>query len=460
MEAYAQPIRALGERIRDFVARPRARLFHVWTDAALRDGAIELVMGFEHHADNRSPFVRFDDASAKDGSCWDARLATLRRAHDARRAAMEKQGYALPALGPAPSAGTPLARFAAGLRQALDARCDPLRGLILVLAPGMIEDGPSFDRDLSGLTSASELAGARWIVVEQGACSITAAHAHATGADHLRVEVDEDLACRELEMKLDAAAAAPAGASGPAMAGAAWPRDASPPGSRNTARAAQTAARVAASLGLPAGMFGPALLEMRGSILRGALAFRRGDPASAAIHQSRAAQSCHAAGLHREACLMDLVLATYILHAGDRETAEGRYRGVAERARDRGWHDLSAQALMALGSVRLISRDRPGASVAYGWAGAVAKEGRCDDLAIEGYRMAGQLAADDGNEELAARLFSQAIAIATGMPEPAAGRTSAPLAARQLADCFTRLGSREQATSLRAQADRMERAAR
>jgi hypothetical protein len=297
----------------------------------------------------------------------------------------------------------------------------------------------------------------RWIVIETGACSISASHI----AMSANVELDETRACSELEARLDAAAVAAPNAPAPAQAGAAWPRDAQPPGAAASAQKREQAiAGIAASLGLPAALFGNALRDMRASVLRAALSLRRGDAAGAARHQSRAVSSCAAAGLDREALLMDMILATYFVHAGERDLAEGRYRGCAERARDRGWHDLAAQSWMALGSLRLIGRDRSGASVAYGWAGRVARQGEQNDLAIEGFRMAGQLALEDGNEEVAARLFGEAITIATGMPEPAAGRTSAPLAARQLADCFARAGSKPQAASLRAQADRMESAAR
>ncbi|MCA9609282.1 MAG: hypothetical protein KC619_26955, partial [Myxococcales bacterium] len=95
-----------------------------------------------------------------------------------------------------------------------------------------------------------------------------------------------------------------------------------------------------------------------------------------------------------------------------------------------------------------------------GWAGRAARDGGHDGLAIEGFRMAGQCAAEDGNEEVAARLFTEALAIAHRMDDAAADRTSAPVAARQLADHFAHLGAHPQAASLRAQADRMEAAAR
>src|SRR5690606_8458722 len=98
------------------------------------------------------------------------------------------------------------------------------------------------------------------------------------GAVHARAVVDEAEACRELEAKLDAAAAAPADAPSLAQSGAAWPKGALPPGADGRARSRSAAAgAVAASLGLPAALFGSALREVRQHVLRGALALRRGD---------------------------------------------------------------------------------------------------------------------------------------------------------------------------------------
>jgi hypothetical protein len=459
MEAYARPIRELGEQLRAFVAKPRGSLFHVSTDAILRDAAIELAMGFEHHADNRSPFVRLDAPHTKDGSSWDACAQALRDAHAQRREAMAEHGYALPALPTPPAGRTAEARFAATVAQVLDARCEPLRGLVLVLAPGVIEDAASFERDLLRLATHSGIASVRWIVIALAPTELGAALAKATSAERASIAVDEELAAREMEARIEAGAAASASAPGPAQVGAAWPRGVVPPGARSATSDAR-AASLAASVGLPAAILGSALREVRTSVLRSGLALRRGDAVGAAQHQSRAVQLCTSAGLGREACLMELMLATCFVHAGQRDLAEERYRAVADRARDRGWLDLSAQAWMALGSMRLLARDRSGASVAYGWAGRAGRDGHEHTLAIEGYRMAGQLAAEDGNHELATRLFGEAIAIATHLPPPAAGRTSAPLAARQLADHCERMGLGAQATSLREQADRMDAAAR
>ncbi|MBX3276144.1 MAG: hypothetical protein KF729_38180, partial [Sandaracinaceae bacterium] len=210
----------------------------------------------------------------------------------------------------------------------------------------------------------------------------------------------------------------------------------------------------------PPALLGGSLRLLRAEVLRGALALRRGDPIAAARCQGRAASAANGAGLEREATLMEMVMASYLVAAEQRPLARERYQACADRALARGWYDLAAQSLMAIGSLHLVDRDRSAASVAYGRAGRAARDGGEKSLAIEGFRMAGQCAAEDGNQDVAARLFTEALAIAQPMGDAAAGRTSAPVAARQLADHFERLGARPQAASLREQATRMDAAAR
>lgn len=460
MESHHRPIRELAEALRAFVGPARGQLFCVTADASLWDAAVEVAMSFEHHADNTSPFFRLDAPYAADGSCWDARARAVRELHEARREAMAKHGYALGALGPPPRAATPLARFGATLSQVLGAACAPLTGAVMVAAPGQVADAAAFERDLGELARA--MPQVRWILVERDpACSVGPALAAATRAGHARVVVDETEACRELEQKLDAASLASADAPAFAQRGGAWPKGALPPGSAGRAeRRSAAAAAVAASLGLPAALFGHALRDLRNQILRGGLALRRGDPLAAVRYQSQAAKAAIAAGLGRESVLMEMLVATYLVAAEQRPLARERYQACAERASQKGWHDLAAQSLMAMGSLHLLDRDRAAASVAYGWAGRAARDGHHDSLAIEGFRMAGQCALEDGNADMAARLFTEALAIASPLGDAVAGRTSAPVAARQLADHFDRLGARPQAASLREQASRMDAAAR
>ncbi|MGE0790507.1 MAG: hypothetical protein AB7S26_32820 [Sandaracinaceae bacterium] len=458
MEAYARPIRELAERLRAFVWTRTQRLFHITTDEALWGATLELVMGFEHHADNVSPFVLLDHAHEKDGHGWDACARKVREDHAARRLAMAEHGYALGALGAQSQAGHPLARFGAAASDVIAKGCAPLDGLLLVVAPAMVDDGAALDRDLRELVRA--LPRARWIVIERGACSVSAELARATSAGHGRATVDEDEAVRELEATLDASAAASADAPAAAQTGAAWPKGALPPGAGGSAaRRAGAVAAAAAALGMPAAMFTGALRDLRQHVLRGAVALRRGDPIAAAQHQGRAARSASAAGMDREALLMEMIGANHLVAAEQRDLARERYQSCADRAKTHGWADLAAQSLMAIGALHLVDRDRSAASIAYGWAGRAARDGGESALAIEGFRMAGQCAAEDGNHEVARKLFSEALSVASPLDDAAAGRTSAPVAARQLAERFDSMGGTAQAQSLRAQAQRMEAAA-
>ncbi|MBX3275762.1 MAG: hypothetical protein KF729_36210, partial [Sandaracinaceae bacterium] len=206
MESHRRPIRELAEALRPFVGARGARLFHVTTDAHLYASVLELVMGFEHHADNRGPFFLLDAPYRADGGCWDDRAAAVRAAHAKRREAMAAHGYALDALEPVAGASA-RARFGATVSAALAGARSALRGATLVLAPGLVEDARAFDADLTDLARA--LPDVRFVVVEREACSIGAALARELQAGHGRALVDETEACRELEAKLDAASAAP-----------------------------------------------------------------------------------------------------------------------------------------------------------------------------------------------------------------------------------------------------------
>ncbi|MCC6876818.1 MAG: hypothetical protein IT378_21115, partial [Sandaracinaceae bacterium] len=213
MEAYSAPLRVLGEKVRSFVGLAsehgaRSRLLHVATDALLRDAAIDIVMGFEHHADNWTPFVRLDEPYTEDGAVLSANAIVLAAQHEARREAMAKHGHELARLGTIAASSSPIARFAAALSAVLDAQRAPLAGLTLVLAPGGVEDPSALERDVLSLARSPGLAAVRFVIVELGARELGKELAGATRAERAQIAVDDNLACTELEQRLDAAGAA------------------------------------------------------------------------------------------------------------------------------------------------------------------------------------------------------------------------------------------------------------
>ena len=462
MEAFAKPIKALSERVAWFVRKKGIRLLHVTADNPSREAAVELVMGYEFHAENRSPFVRADSPFSKAEPAWAERSSALRQQHEVRRKKMEKAGVVLPALRATPASGKPLVDFAMQVQQLALARVPPLEGLVVVLAPVAVSDVGDWDNAVGELVATPSLSEVSWVVIDLVTLAIPKT-LRALGDKALATTcvVDEKEARDELARQIDLSAAAAAGAPAAAQTGGAWPRGVVPP-SRSRAPKLDDAGKAAfaAAAGIPMGLFDPGIREIRTGVMRAAQRLRVGDTQGAIRNQALAAERAANAGMTKEATVLELVLCAYLMNAGQNALAAERYEACARRARESRWHDLEAQALMALGALHLVARDRDRAAAAYARAGAAGRDGKETRLAIEGFRMAGQLRVEAGDREQAIQLFGEAIALSNPLPLPDAGRTSAPLAARQLAELCRKQGLKPQAASLEEQAKRMELAAR
>jgi hypothetical protein len=465
MESYAAPFRALAASAGFFVRAREVRLLHVVAASDVREAAIKVVMAQEYHADNHSPFVRLDAGHTPHDGGWAARSRELAAQEETWLAALGKEGVATPPrraslpAGEAPAAGSadPLIAFAEAVWRAASRRMPGVEGLVLVLAPIEVESPEAFRKDLKKLLATKWLAGVRMVVVDADTSTLEGlAEAQGAAAMRVNVGVDEALVRRELDARIEAAATAPEQSPGPAQVGAAWPPEAPP--RPPPPPPAELAAQLAAA-GVPAALANPGIARLRPLVLRGAAAMRRGDPHEAVRHHSEAVKLANEAGLGKEAAVMGLVLATYVTQAGEPERAHGIYNVVGLRAADEGWHDVAAQALMARGALLVVERRRPEAAAVYAQAGEIAARGEEATLAIESFRMAGQLRAETRDEQLAIQHWARAVELAGGMELPAAGHTTAPMAARALAEVIRKRGLRAQSQALLEQAERMERAA-
>jgi len=460
MEAFNEPLRELADQVGGFFFSSHHRLLQVVADQHLREAALEIVMAQEYHASNKSPFVRLDAPFTDEDHGWEQRIASLREQHAERRAGMARHGYDLPELGPAAQAeaGEPLARFSYQVQQLLQARCEPLSGLVVVMAPTIVEHPKPWSRAVRSLFLDPKFVSVRWVVVDLERSSLSTL-LEELGDSAVKVEcrLDERAVQREMGQRIEAASVASLESPGLAQSGAAWPRGADPPSrTKRPPLGPEQRRELAERHGVPEALFETPIREVRPLALKAAQALRSGDAIAAVRFQSAAVERCMTAGLAREALVLELMLATYVLHAGDRSAAIGRYETCAERARENGWADLEAQSLMGAAALNLLARNRDRASVLYGEAGQAARDGGEAALAIEGYRMAGQIRAEAGDEEMALKLWTEALAIAKKMEPAEAGQTSAPLAGRQLAEVCRDMGLSEQAASLEAQVACME----
>ncbi len=461
MESFAVPLRALANRAGRFMRRPGARVLNVVTDSNLRQGTLEIVLALEYFAYNRSPFVRLDERFLRAETGWLQRIETMRATHEKRRAGMLKNGHDLGELPPLPEQAEPYVQFGLQVQQLLEANRAPLEGLVVVFAPTEIEDVACWARELGGLVATPTLASVRWVIVDHEVSSVPELFTRlGDQATRLECFLDEDAVRRDLGQRLDAAADASPSAPGPAQVGSAWPRGATPPsrgGKENqeplTPEQQETLSK---QLDVPVGLLGDPIKNVRKQTLRAAQSLRAGKVIAAIGFQREAVESCRAAGLTREGLVMEMALATFVVQAGQPERAEVIYQELASRAEEEDFFDLSAQAWMAGGALRLVARDPDNAAVMYTRAGVVARDGGEETQAIEGFRMAGQLRAEAGDRDQATRLWTEAIAVAKSMPSDAAAQTSAPMAGRQLAELLRKMKLHEQAASVEALVLRLE----
>jgi tetratricopeptide (TPR) repeat protein len=458
MDSIARPLRALAEDAAWFTRNKTLRLLHVVAPSDLRESVIGVVMGQEFHADNLSPFLRLEDAYSARSQRWEARALRVREQHAARCEAMAKEGQELPALPPLlPEKGSPLTAFAVLLRQVVDARCPPLDGLVVVLAPTRVEDARDWQRDVRVLLDAPRLSEVRWVVVEPE-CSTLDPVLEALGGRGLSntCQVDEEALQEELGRMLDAASGAAPDAPGPAQVGAAWPRGVVPP--RRIGQPSPSPDRVEASLkelGIAPGIAGEPGRQLRQKVLLAAQALRKGKVEAIRL-QREARDLCLQAGLTREALLMDLVLAGYLTHLKQPAMALEQYEATFSRAKAERMLQMAAQAQLGMGALHLLDRKPELAASAYLRGAEAAKEAGIALLAIEGYRLAGQALMDMGKEPLAVQAWRSALAIAEQAPAAEAKASSAAETARALAAICRKHGLAAQASALEAQSLQLE----
>jgi tetratricopeptide (TPR) repeat protein len=329
-----------------------------------------------------------------------------------------------------------------------------------VLAPTVVQQVEAWDQVVTALVTRPDLGGVRWIVVDLDHDTADGlAGELGTRAMSSTCKIDDDALLRDLETHVALLEAAPAGAPGPACVGAAWPKGVLPPTrGKGEPMPAVEVARELEAAGLSPALAGDVGPKLKLHIMRGALALRRGDAARAVDEQRAASKLCAAAGLVDAALLLRMTIAGYLMHAGAPRLARDEFAAVASTAKaGRNW-SLAAQALLGLGALLALER-RPGeAATAYREAAQLAELAGITVLAIEAWRMTGQLALDHGSEADANTAWRRAIALADS-DLPVSALSSAPQTARALAAVCRRRGRIAEAQALEAQSLQFEQPA-
>ncbi len=424
MSAHAATLEPLIEELAMFVGDPRCKLLHVRVGIGLRRAAVDLVLAHEHRSDNPSPFVVFEQGHTTAVPGWLSRAGHARVQHEQRRDGAEPP---IPALLPAPRASDERVGFALQLRQLLAAAPPRTEGLVVVLAPAVLEALAQW-RDAVGIyVTAGELADVRWIVVETERRTLDAlAVSLGDAARRVDVFVSQDAAAADFEQLV----------SGSTTPG---PKGVTPPSRKDVAGPADAAGAQRAQLGT--------------LVLSAALAASRSRSVEAIAAQTRARDVCESAGWFDEAIAMEIVLGGYLVGAGAVRDAESSFLRAIEGARKHARPDKIATAGFGLGAARTIRGERHTALVAYAEAALAAEDSKSTLLAIEGSRLAGQAAADLGMEPQAITFFGRAVRLAEDSTEDVS-RTSAAIAARSLAGVCRRRRLFERASELEAQARR------
>jgi hypothetical protein len=463
MESIAQPLRRLVESVQWFAVAREIRLLHVTTTPALRLAVLEHVAAGEHHPDNRSPFFVLESPTDRSDDGWADRAEELRADYAELRATLAQAGEAIQLPEPwAPHPGSsPLVAFGAELGEALRRLPAPLDGLMLVLAPVWVHDPPRFADGVRALLSVAGLERVRLVVVEgDGATCARLADSLGPQAERVDARIDEQTARADMAELLAAMAAAPAGASGAQLTGAAGPAVAPPPRPRAPPPLSPAEREQhAVELGVPPALLDPAVPQaIRVKVLTAAQALREGDAPRAVATQREARDLCLGAGLVREATVMELVLGGFVLQAGQPAQALEVFQEARRRAEAAGLPALAAQAQLSTGSVLLALKREDEAALAYARAGRMGTKLDSPALAVEAFRLCGQLRAAAGWPRQAALAWNRALEVAgEGSPEEQRA-SSAPEVARQLAALCREYDLDPQADGLEAQADALEAA--
>lgn len=451
MQSYSDPLNNLHEDGSWFARAHELRLWLLRCDADLRKPALTLLPKFEFHHDNRSPWLILVDAHTAGDDGWQLRSNVLARDWAQRVTAFAREGVVQGSVEA--RVGPPgVACFRATLIRMLDAMAPPLDGLVVVLAPTTVEDADALARELAQLLGDAALGRCRFVVVLDLDVAPPTSLIDALGPRAAQVTL-----CRVNDNAKASDLAAMLGGSDPTRLGMAWPVGVIPPPRVDDPPSIPTPERDAL---LREEGVDPALVDgapqLRVEVLAAAVAMKDGRGAEAIARQSEACRLCAALGLRELEIICRTSLAAYLSGLGERAKAKQVLGETVELARSHGLRRGENQALLALGLVHNLDGEYPASIAAYSEAAWAAEAGNEPLLAIEAWRMSGQLAAQQDHDQAAVEAFGHAVRIGRATDAEVVSNSSAPEAARQLATLYTRHSMHDHAASLHALADSME----
>lgn len=447
MQSVSDPLNLLHEDGSWFARAHELRLWVVRCDASLRNPVLALVPKLEFHADNRSAWPLLLDAHTKADDGWQLRANALAADWARRVEAFAKEGVVLGAVKAAQGPNA-FRTTAAVITESMAA---PLAGLVIVLAPSIVQHAERLESDLTALMGDPALQKHRWVLVIDLDVAPPQTLIDALGPQRAlvtRCRIDPAQQSRDLSAMLG---------GDPQRFGTAFPVGVTPPRRVDDPPPLPKEQRDAA---LRQSGVNPLLVErgpeIRAKALGASIAMKEGRGPEAIEQQRQARDLCASVDRPELQVIMQITLASYLSGLEQRPAAKRELQAAVEVARTHGLLRPESQAHLALGLLHALDAEHPAAVRAYADAGRTAEAAGEPMLAIEGWRMAGQLTARLRQDDAAVRAFGEALRIAGATPPPQVERSSAPEAARQLAALYERRGMQAQAASLYAQADAME----
>lgn len=457
MQAISDALNRLLEDGAWFVRAHEVQLLVVRLGGELRKTALQILAGLEFLPDNRSAFLVLEDAHAAADDGWLVRAERVRANwEDRRKAFLEREGLEVPPASPAasqpkggrgPASLLAFSEAAVAVQRVMPA---PMKGQVFVLAPTIVESTRAFTAELEALMKVPSLSACRWVWVIDADVPWPNL-ADPSNPRCLRSECLVDPQQQHKDLK--AMVSAP-----PALFGRAGPRAVTPPPRVTDPPPLDPAIR---DRKLREAGIDPAYLEkapeLRSLTLGAAIAMKEGRGAEAVRMQRSAQNLALSLKLTEVAVICQVALASYLSGLEQRPAAVKELTAAIELAARHGLGMQEAQARLALALLSALDRRYAEAASEYGACARCAEAAGVPLLAIEAWRLAGQLALSLKAEQQAVAAFQEAIRVAEGAERTVVENSSAPEAARKLASLCAKRGLGSQADSLFAQADAMER---
>ncbi len=474
MQSFSDPLNRLHEDGSWFARAHEIRLFVLHTSGDIRKTALKLLSGLEFHADNFSPWVLLEDPSTNEDDGWVYRSNRLVSDWERRREAFNKEGITLPEVEVITGQEIPLqadlslsnfhstmerspslAVFYQTSKEVIGALRLPLKGLVIILAPSMVNDPAKLEEEVELLLNSQDLETCRIALVLDNDIQPPQRLLDALG--------DKGLLCecivnpKKYEEDLKGMLASDSEERESAVSAGAWPRGVVPPkrvdGPPEVSKEDRDAALQKAGIN-------PEFLDraplFRKLIVGAALALKEGNGSEAIRMQAKATTLCGQLEMYELQIICQITLANYLSGIGQSDIAMQELEDAVNCAAQHKLPKVQSQAYLALGLLHALDERHTESVVDYARAARAAELAKIEALAIEAWRMAGQMALQVGDEEKAIYSFKEAIRLAGDVDEQTLQSSSAPEAARQFAAFCKARGLDVQADSLFEQADQME----